>query len=493
MRSMTRRSFLRHVGATAVMAGAAGGGIWRPSWAETSADPMIALFSELVADLEQTFPYASVLWAATDGISMARDRDGTEITFARGRGHGASIRIWDGESFHEVASSDVSPDALRASVLQLKRDVAPIKERFRIERLPALEQSWATPLEIDPQSLTLEQRAAALNEQFAEVNWDDPRVRTVRLSTDETRARRIFVDRTRRLRSDRVQISHGAFLFGFAQGKPGFANIRHVRQGGYEHAKFDEEEIERLRSELIELFRAEPVPAGEYDVILAPPVTGLLAHESFGHGVEMDQFVKDRAKARHFIGKPVAASIVSLSDDPTLPGERGSYPFDDEGMLSSPTRVIERGIFVSPITDLMSATFLAHARTPNGRTESWDRKVYARMSNTFIERGETDPAEMLAGLSEGLYLDGFRNGVEDPQGWGIQFTTRVAREVKGGKLTGKIFTPITVSGYVPEILGNVTQVGNDFWIEPGSCGKGFKEFVPVGSGGPSVRTRARIS
>lgn len=493
MRSISRRSFLRHVGATALMAGAASGGVWRPSWAQAAVDPLLVLFSDLVTDLERALPYASVLYAATDGISMSRDREGTEISFARGRGHGASIRVWDGESFHEVASSDVSADAMRGAVAQLKRDVSPAKERLRIERLPELEQSWTTPLEIDPESMSLEQRAAALNDEFARVNWEDSRIRTVRLSTDETRSRRIFVDRTRRLRSDRVQVSHNAFLFGFDQGKPGFGALRHVRQGGYEHAKFDDEELERMRSELVDLFHAEPVPAGEHDVIFAPPVTGLLAHESFGHGVEIDQFVKDRAKARHFVGKPVAASIVSLSDDPTLPGERGSYPFDDEGMLATPTRVIDRGIFVSPITDLMSATYLTHARTPNGRAESWDRKVYARMSNTFIERGTTDPAEILAGLKEGLYLDGFRNGIEDPQGWGIQFTTRFAREVKDGKFTGRIFSPVTVSGYVPEILGNITQVGSNFAIEPGSCGKGFKEFVPVGSGGPTLRTRARVS
>ena len=65
--------------------------------------------------------------------------------------------------------------------------------------------------------------------------------------------------------------------------------------------------------------------------------------------------------------------------------------------------------------------------------------------------------------------------------------------MKNGKFIGKVFTPITVSGYVPEILGNITQVGNDFEITPGSCGKGFKEFVPVGSGGPHIRTRARVS
>jgi TldD protein len=207
----------------------------------------------------------------------------------------------------------------------------------------------------------------------------------------------------------------------------------------------------------------------------------------------MDQFAKGRARAQGFLGKPVASKIVSLLDDPSIEGARGSYPFDDEGMLAEPTRIIEEGVFVRPLTDLASATFLGTGRSPNGRAQAWDRKVYPRMSNTFFANGTSDPAEILASLADGLYLEGFRNGIEDPQGWGIQFTVRMAREVKGGKPTGRVFAPVSVTGYVPEILSNITMVGNDLALEPGTCGKGFKEFVPVTSGGPHIRTRARVS
>ena len=184
---------------------------------------------------------------------------------------------------------------------------------------------------------------------------------------------------------------------------------------------------------------------------------------------------------------------MTLLDDPSVPGQRGSYPFDDEGVLSRPTTIIENGVFVQPLTDLMSATFLGTARTPNGRAQGWNRKVYARMSNTFFAKGTSDRAELLDSLKDGLYLEGFRNGIEDPQGWGIQFTAGTAREVKGGKFTGRIFAPATVTGYVPEILSNITMIASDFKLEPGTCGKGFKEWVPVTCGGAHIRTRARVS
>ena len=115
------------------------------------------------------------------------------------------------------------------------------------------------------------------------------------------------------------------------------------------------------------------------------------------------------------------------------------------------------------------------------------------MSNTFFARGTSAPEELLAGLQDGLYLEGLRNGIEDPQGWGIQFTANRALEYKQGKPTGRVFSPATVTGYVPEILTHITMIANDLEFEPGSCGKGFKEFVAVTSGGPHIRTRARVS
>jgi TldD protein len=341
--------------------------------------------------------------------------------------------------------------------------------------------------------MSLADRAALVDREFERCNWNDPRVRSARVTSEVGDVRRVFVDPNRRLASVETTISHSMQLFGFDKGKPGFGFKRRVGHGGLELAVITDAELEQMRREFVDSFGTEQVPAGEYEVVFAPEVSGLLAHESFGHGVEMDQFVKGRAKASEFVGKPVASKIVTLLDDPTVPGQRGSYPFDDEGVISRPTTIIENGVFVQPLTDLMSATFLHTPRTPNGRTQGWDRKVYARMSNTFFAKGTSARAELLDSLKDGLYLEGFRNGIEDPQGWGIQFTAGTAREVKGGKFTGRIFAPATVTGYVPEILSNITMIANDFKLEPGTCGKGFKEWVPVTCGGAHIRTRARVS
>jgi len=455
--------------------------------------PLANDLASIVADLERKFPYASALFMSQAGVSIGRDRTGKRVSEAGFPSRGVMLRVFDGAVFHEAGVGSTAPDDLRAAAKKLKSEVALGPSRYRVEPMSPLVQDWQTKMEIDPASIPLADRVAMVEKEFERVNLDDPRLRSTRVSTDVSEIRRLFVDRTRRLSSRRTMVAHNVVLFGFDKGKPGFSFTRRNAQGGLEVATLTDAAVEAMRKEFAESFGAEPMPAGEYEVVLAPAISGLLAHESFGHGVEMDQFVKERAKAREFLGKKVAAPIVTMLDDPSVEGARGSYPFDDEGVIAAPTTILENGIFVRPLTDLMSATWLGTARTPNGRAQGWDRKVYARMSNTFFARGASEPAELFASLEDGMVLEGFRNGIEDPQGWGIQFTANYAREVKGGKFTGRLFSPVTVTGYVPEILSNITMIANDFELEPGTCGKGHKEFVPVTSGGPHIRTRARCS
>jgi len=499
MDPITRRQFLIRGGAG--LAGVALSGslldaLARPAFAADAAGfpgTLPDVFASIVADLEKKFPYASALYTATSGIALRRDRNGKGVSESPFGTRGVTLRVFDGRVFHESAVGSTDPDALRAAAKALKGEVALAPDRVRIEPLPAHVETWRTPMRVDPESLSLEARMARLDREFERGNWDDPRIRNVTVTTSADRIQRVFVDGTRRLASETMMMSHTLIIFGFDQGRPGFGFERNVAQGGYELAELSDAQIEKSRRDLVEMFGAGRVEAGEYEVVFAPEVSGLLAHESFGHGVEMDQFAKDRAKAREFLGKKVASDIVTMYDDASLPGARGSYPFDDEGALAAPTKIIDGGVFRQPLTDLASATQLGTGRTPNGRTQGWNRKVYPRMSNTFFGRGTSSKDEVMASLQDGLYLEGFRNGIEDPQGWGIQFTATRAREVKGGKFTGRIFTPATVTGYVPEILSNITLMADDFDITPGTCGKGFKEFVPVGSGGPHMRTRARVS
>ncbi|MFQ9151571.1 MAG: metallopeptidase TldD-related protein [Blautia sp.] len=125
--------------------------------------------------------------------------------------------------------------------------------------------------------------------------------------------------------------------------------------------------VDELLKLLDEKLHADPVVPGMYDVITAPEVTGLIAHEAFGHGVEMDMFVKERALAKEYLGKKVASDITSMKDGAASAAEVSSYLFDDEGTLGTDTTIIENGTLVTGISDLLSALRLGTAPTGNGK------------------------------------------------------------------------------------------------------------------------------
>lgn len=235
-----------------------------------------------------------------------------------------------------------------------------------------------------------------------------------------------------------------------------------------------------------------PVP-GVYDIITDPSITGLIAHEAFGHGVEMDMFVKDRAQAKEFINKQVASPLVSMHDGADATYSVASYFFDDDGVLAQDTKIIEKGILKRGISDAISAMELGTTPTGNGRRQSYKRKAYTRMTNTFFEKGTSKVEDMIKSIDYGYYIGITNNGMEDPKNWGIQCTALYGREIKNGKFTGKMISPVVMSGHVIDLLNSISAVSDDFVvIGSGSCGKGYKEWVRVSDGGPCLKAKVKI-
>jgi TldD protein len=243
----------------------------------------------------------------------------------------------------------------------------------------------------------------------------------------------------------------------------------------------------------IELLDSEPIIPGEYEVICDPDVTGLIAHEAFGHGVEMDMFVKDRAKSKEYLGDYVASELVRMHDGALGVEQTSSYCFDDEGILASDTMIIDKGILKTGISDSLSAKALGVKPTGNGKRESFERKAYTRMTNTYFEPGKDTLEDMIASIDYGFLLEEGASGMEDPKNWGIQCMVNMAREIKDGKLTGRIYSPVILTGYVPELLKSISMVSKDLVLGgAGFCGKGYKEWVKVSAGGPYIKTKVRL-
>ena len=238
---------------------------------------------------------------------------------------------------------------------------------------------------------------------------------------------------------------------------------------------------------------AERIEPGEYDIITTPEVSGLIAHEAFGHGVEMDMFVKGRALGAEHIGKRVGSDLVTMHEGALCENSVAAYVFDDEGTLAGDVIEIEKGILKTGICDALSAVRLGTEPTGNGKRENYSHKAYTRMTNTIFDSGTDTLEDMIASVEFGYLLDGMESGMEDPKHWGIQCILSRGYEIKDGKLTGKIVTPVIMTGYVPDLLGSVTMASVDRKVPGnGGCGKGHKEWVKVADGGPYLKARARL-
>ena len=254
-----------------------------------------------------------------------------------------------------------------------------------------------------------------------------------------------------------------------------------------------EAKLEEIAKLSIQLLDATPIEAGVYDVICDPTISGLIAHEAFGHGVEMDMFVKNRAKAKDYINKQVASELVGMKDGAASALSAASYFFDDDGILAQDTTIIKNGILCNGISDILTASVLNKEPSGNSRRESTRRKAYTRMTNTFFTAGKDKVEDMFKSIKHGYYLCDTNNGMEDPKNWQIQCTAQYGLEIKDGEFTGKIVSPVVISGYVPDVLKSISMVSDEVVITgAGMCGKGHKEWVHVSDGGPYLKAKVKL-
>lgn len=286
-----------------------------------------------------------------------------------------------------------------------------------------------------------------------------------------------------------------AYLFGVARkGQSSKMSYRPVSgRKGLEILRELEGKLPELTAELASLLDAVRIEPGEYEVILDSDMTGTLAHEAFGHGVETDMFFKGRAKAVEYLGKRVGSDLVTMYDGADGVDQCGSFLFDDEGTKATKTKIIDKGILLGGISDALSALALGIPLTGNGRREAFSHKAYARMTNTYFAPGSSKLQDMISSVKKGWMLSRLTSGMEDPRNWGIQLLCLVGREIVDGKFTGKVASPVVCSGYVPDVLQAIDMVSDDFELAgSGACGKGHKELAKVSSGGPCVRTKMRL-
>jgi TldD protein len=455
-------------------------------------------FSELVGDLEGQVPYAAAFAERRDGVRVMASSTQASIT-PEAPHPGLSISLFNGERFYEYASNRFDAAQIRADCLALARRAAserPKGKGLEIDPGEPLQKEFSLPFKTDPRKISLKEKqdyAKSLQQGLAQAS---ARVQNAVAVVGDMEAEEIFVNRSKRLRQQlfRVDEVMQVFVADQATGRIQQLWDGASRGGGWELHGYCQGRAQGLVSDAERLLKASRLEPGHYDIVTDPEWSGILAHEAFGHGTETDMFLKDRAKGKEYLGKRVASLITSLVDDPSTPGQAATFFFDHEGALARKNQIIAQGNLVHGMTDLYSASFLKLPRSANGRRESWERKAYARMTNTFFEPGSSKPEELISSVEDGVYLRYPSNGMEDPQGWGIQCEGLWAQRIKKGKLTNELHSPVIMTGFVPDILQSISMVADDLEITGlGYCGKGHKEIVKNTMGGPHLKFKARLA
>lgn len=457
----------------------------------------------LVSELRKKYAYASVLAVQDDSRAWRINRAGKRINnIGLGGGSGYVVRVFDQIGCAEYSFNEFSEEKIPEIVKTIDERIAhqtanvPVGIKPLPTPIPSDETATLKKVSgyaIDPRELGDEkilERLDSIRNKTLSVDG----VLDAMVNVAYRKFRKLFISENRDL-DQTVMWTNGAIVALALRGEEvkdaykGFSQL-----GGAEILDRMEEFATEVANKAIELLSSEQMIPGEYDCICDPDTTGMIVHEAFGHGVEMDMFVKDRALAASFIDERVASDLVTMHDGNAV-DDSATMWFDDEGTLTSDTVVINGGILKKGMCDALSAARLGVKPTGNGRRESYERKVYTRMTNTYFEGAAQNVTldEMIASIKYGFLLESPSSGMEDPKNWGIQCMVTTAREIKDGKLTGKIFSPIVLTGYVPDLLKSVSMMsGQLVTCGGGYCGKGYKEWVKVSDGGPYMKARIRL-
>jgi TldD protein len=232
---------------------------------------------------------------------------------------------------------------------------------------------------------------------------------------------------------------------------------------------------------------ARPAPAGEMTVVLAAGWPGILLHEAVGHGLEGDFNRKGSSVFSGKVGQRVASKGVTVVDDGTIEGRRGSLNVDDEGNPTQRNVLIEDGILRGYLQDTLNARLMKTGVTGNGRRESFAHLPMPRMTNTFMLSGKEDPEEMIGSVKKGIYAANFGGGQVDITSGKFVFSASEAYMIENGRITYPI-KGATLIGSGPESMNRVSMIGNNMKLDSGvgTCGK-EGQSVPVGVGMPTIK------
>ena len=454
---------------------------------EKSDDEILSIFEEISNNFKRSNQYFDILYDATSIVRITKSRSEETISVNAKKSGVVARTLLD--AWHEFAIQDE---------IDLKKIPKRLPKGANKGEAIAEYEAWNINKEIktkvDPSTIPIDEKIKKIREIFDYIKNFDERIINPIVGYAEGLTTRIFVNNEGcRLRQVLPRIRLFIQPVAKEDSNIDFDYFSIGGEKGYELVdEVFNKNLDQIIHNSLDMLTAESPPSGKFPIILDADMAGLIAHESFGHGLEADQVLRDRSYLKEHLGKKVASDICAICDAPNIDGQYGSYFFDDEGIQAGKNVLVKNGILKDFIHNRRTASVLNSVPKGNGRRESFAHPVLVRMTNTYFEPGDYKIEEMISEIKNGVLLIRGYFGMEDPLGGGMQCTSKKGYLIENGEKT-KLLKAITLSGPVLELLQNIDAISDDkLKLRPGTCGKGEEDFVPVSSGGSYVRVKSAL-
>jgi len=340
----------------------------------------------------------------------------------------------------------------------------------------------------NPVSISLARKKRLLDE-YNDIIWHTPKLQTSIIGYGDSRKKVIFLNSSGSyIEQERADITLRLTAIATDGNEVQQVGLSLGSRGDFSSIQGLHQQVEQMAQRAVELLSAPQIKGGEYTVVLDPVLAGVFVHEAFGHLSEAD-FVYENEPLRRImtLGKKFGSTELNIVDSAGVPGLRGSYKYDDEGVPATKTYLIREGKLVGRLHSRETAARMKEEPTGNARAVNYRYPPIVRMTNTYIEPGSASFDDIIGDIQEGVYAKNWFGGTTSMEMF--TFSAGEAYMIRNGKLA-EMLRPVVLTGNVFTTLHNIDAIGNDLEMnQGGGCGKGEQVPLPVSNGSPHIRIR----
>ncbi len=338
----------------------------------------------------------------------------------------------------------------------------------------------------NPVDIPLSNKKEILDE-YNEIIWNTPKLRTSSIGYSDAYRRYLYINSSGSfIEQERADVTLRTTAIAADGPEVQQVGLSLGSRGDFDSIRGLQGQIKEMADNAVKMLSAPQAKGGEYTVVLDPILAGVFVHEAFGHLSEADH-VYENPQLREImhIGKKFAGENLNIVDGAAVPGLRGSYKYDDEGIPATKTYLIRNGILTGRLHSRETAAKMDETLSGNARAISYRYPPIVRMTNTYIEQGCATLQDMLSDIKEGIYVKNWYGGTTSMEMF--TFSAGEAYMIRNGQIA-EMLRPVVLTGNLFSTLKNIDAIGNDLDMnEGGGCGKGGQSPLPVSNGSPHIR------